>query len=152
MRYHKSKVTVVDGPFTEAKELIAGYFIIEVKTLAEAVEWAKRAPFGVDEAESVGAGLVGEVVDDFVEVVVAGGGRAGECAEGGDAGDGDGGADGVVGGRLEVAVGELAAGFVHGAGGEGEDVADGDGLVEVVEAGGGGGVAECRRRRGSWCW
>jgi hypothetical protein len=52
VRYHKSKVTVVDGPFTEAKELIAGYFIIEVKTLAEAVEWAKRAPFGVDHEDA----------------------------------------------------------------------------------------------------
>ncbi len=37
---------VVDGPFAEAKELIAGYWLIQVKTLAEAVEWAKRAPFG----------------------------------------------------------------------------------------------------------
>ena len=45
VRYHKSKTTVIDGPFAEAKELIAGYFIIEVKTMAEAVEWAKRAPF-----------------------------------------------------------------------------------------------------------
>jgi hypothetical protein len=36
--------TVVDGPFTEAKELIAGYWIIEVKSLEEAVEWVKRVP------------------------------------------------------------------------------------------------------------
>ena len=36
---------VVDGPFTEAKELIAGFWMWQVKTLAEAVEWAKRSPF-----------------------------------------------------------------------------------------------------------
>ncbi|BCY05638.1 YciI family protein [Actinoplanes sp. L3-i22] len=36
--------TVVDGPFTETKELIAGYFLIETKSLEEAVEWFKRYP------------------------------------------------------------------------------------------------------------
>jgi len=36
--------TVVDGPFTEAKELIAGFSILQVKSLEEAVEWVKRAP------------------------------------------------------------------------------------------------------------
>jgi hypothetical protein len=34
----------VDGPFTESKELIAGYWIIQVKSREEAIEWAKRAP------------------------------------------------------------------------------------------------------------
>jgi hypothetical protein len=38
---------VIDGPFAEAKEMIAGYLLLEVKTLAEAIEWVKRAPFGV---------------------------------------------------------------------------------------------------------
>ena len=38
--------TVVDGPFTESKELIAGYWIIQVKSIEEAIEWAKRAPVG----------------------------------------------------------------------------------------------------------
>jgi hypothetical protein len=38
------KRTVVDGPFTEAKELIAGYWLIQVKSLEEAVEWFKRVP------------------------------------------------------------------------------------------------------------
>ena len=38
--------TVIDGPFTEAKELIAGFWIWQVKSKEEAVEWAKRAPFG----------------------------------------------------------------------------------------------------------
>ncbi|MER7282140.1 YciI family protein [Dactylosporangium sp. NPDC000244] len=37
--------TAVDGPFTESKEVIAGYWIWEVSSLAEAIEWAKRCPF-----------------------------------------------------------------------------------------------------------
>ncbi len=36
---------VTDGPFAETKELIAGYWMIQVKSKAEAIEWAKRAPF-----------------------------------------------------------------------------------------------------------
>ncbi|WP_433264990.1 YciI family protein [Actinosynnema sp. CS-041913] len=36
--------TVVDGPFTETKELIAGYWLLELKSLEEAVEWVKRVP------------------------------------------------------------------------------------------------------------
>ena len=39
-----SKRTVIDGPFTETKELIAGYWIIQVKSREEAMEWAKRVP------------------------------------------------------------------------------------------------------------
>jgi hypothetical protein len=48
VRYSGGKRALVDGPFTEAKELIAGYTLIQVKTRAEAIEWAKRfpAPFG----------------------------------------------------------------------------------------------------------
>jgi len=47
VKYSGSKRTVIDGPFAEAKEMIAGYTLLEVKNLAEAVEWAKRAPFGL---------------------------------------------------------------------------------------------------------
>ena len=47
VKYRGGKATVVDGPFAEAKEMIAGYSLLEVKSLAEAVEWAKRAPFGL---------------------------------------------------------------------------------------------------------
>ena len=47
--------TVVDGPFTEAKELIAGFSILQVKSLEEAIEWVRRAPncspSGEDEVE-----------------------------------------------------------------------------------------------------
>lgn len=38
--------TVVDGPFPETKDLIAGYWIIRVKSKEEAIEWARRVPFG----------------------------------------------------------------------------------------------------------
>lgn len=43
---------VIDGPFTEAKELIAGFWILQVKSMDEAIEWIKRCPnCGADEAE-----------------------------------------------------------------------------------------------------
>ena len=45
VHYSGSKRTVVDGPFTEAKELIAGFWLIQVKSKEEAIEWAKRVPF-----------------------------------------------------------------------------------------------------------
>src|SRR5947209_19141933 len=38
--------TVIDGPFTESKELVAGFWLWQVKSMDEAVEWLKRAPFG----------------------------------------------------------------------------------------------------------
>lgn len=41
-----AKRTVIDGPFTEAKELVAGFWIWQVKSKEEAIEWLKRAPFG----------------------------------------------------------------------------------------------------------
>ena len=44
VRYQGKQRTIVDGPFTEAKELIAGYSIIQTKTLEEAKEWARRFP------------------------------------------------------------------------------------------------------------
>ena len=53
IRYSGDKRTVVDGPFAEAKEVIGGYSLLEVKTLAEAVEWAKRAPLGAGGEEAV---------------------------------------------------------------------------------------------------
>jgi len=40
-----SKRKVIDGPFAEAKELVAGYWLWQVKSIDEAVEWIKRAPF-----------------------------------------------------------------------------------------------------------
>ena len=51
IRFSRGKPTVIDGPFAETKELIAGYWIINVKSKAEAIEWAKRipAPHGKDQ-------------------------------------------------------------------------------------------------------
>jgi hypothetical protein len=45
------KPTVTDGPFAEAKELVAGYWVWQVKSMDEAVEWIKRAPFREGEIE-----------------------------------------------------------------------------------------------------
>ena len=70
-----NKKTVVDGPFAETKELIAGFWIIQAKSLEEAVEWARRAPnphFGGDTnievrqvfaAEDFGASLTPELIE-----------------------------------------------------------------------------------------
>jgi hypothetical protein len=44
IKYSGGKKTVVDGPFSESKELVAGYWVIQVKSREEALEWAKRAP------------------------------------------------------------------------------------------------------------
>jgi hypothetical protein len=44
VRFSGPKRTVIDGPFTETKELIAGFVIIQVKSREEAIEWVKRAP------------------------------------------------------------------------------------------------------------
>ncbi len=45
VRFSGSKRTVIDGPFAETKELIAGFWLWQVKSLGEAIEWLKRAPF-----------------------------------------------------------------------------------------------------------
>ena len=44
VKFSGNSRTVIDGPFTEAKELIAGFSILQVKSLEEAIEWVKRAP------------------------------------------------------------------------------------------------------------
>ena len=44
VKFSSKSRTVVDGPFTEAKELIAGFSMLQVKSLEEAIEWVKRAP------------------------------------------------------------------------------------------------------------
>ena len=51
VKFDGSKRTVVDGPFAETKELIAGYWIVQVKSKAEAIEWVKRVPFQEGEVE-----------------------------------------------------------------------------------------------------
>jgi hypothetical protein len=44
VRFSGTKRTVIDGPFTETKELIAGFWLMQVKSKEEAIEWIKRAP------------------------------------------------------------------------------------------------------------
>jgi hypothetical protein len=70
VKFEGGKRTVTDGPFTEAKELIAGFWLIQVKSKEEAIEWVKRAPFDggaeveirqVFEAEDFGAELTPEL-------------------------------------------------------------------------------------------
>jgi len=46
VKFSGTKRTVTDGPFTEAKELVAGFWIWQVKSKDEAIAWLKRAPFG----------------------------------------------------------------------------------------------------------
>lgn len=48
VKFSGGKPHVIDGPFAEAKELIAGYWLIQVKSKEEAIEWAKRVPFDPD--------------------------------------------------------------------------------------------------------
>jgi hypothetical protein len=45
VKFSGERRTVIDGPFTETKELVAGYWIWQVRSMEEAVEWLKRAPF-----------------------------------------------------------------------------------------------------------
>src|SRR5262245_56713592 len=57
LKFSGGKTTVIDGPFTESKELIAGFWLIQVKSKEEAIAWMKRAPFG--------DGVVLEIRQDF---------------------------------------------------------------------------------------
>ena len=70
VRFDDGKKTVIDGPFAETKELIAGFWIWQVRSMDEAIEWLKRAPFGggaeieirpVFEAEDFGAEFTPEL-------------------------------------------------------------------------------------------
>jgi len=46
VKFSSTKPTVIDGPFAETKELIAGFWLWHVKSIDEAIEWLKRSPFG----------------------------------------------------------------------------------------------------------
>jgi hypothetical protein len=72
VKFSGGKTTVKDGPFTESKELIAGFWIWQVKSLAEAISWLKQAPFEngeeveirqVFELEDFGESFTGELRD-----------------------------------------------------------------------------------------
>jgi hypothetical protein len=51
VRFSGGKKTVIDGPFAETKELVAGFWLWQCKSLQEAIEWLKRAPFEETEVE-----------------------------------------------------------------------------------------------------
>jgi hypothetical protein len=70
VKFEGTKRTVIDGPFSETKELVAGFWLWQVKSKEEAIEWLKRAPFDggteveirqVFEAEDFGANLTPEL-------------------------------------------------------------------------------------------
>jgi len=69
IRYSGGKPSVTDGPFTEAKELVAGFWLLQAKSKDDVVEWLKRAPFEdaeveirqVFEAEDFGESLTPEL-------------------------------------------------------------------------------------------
>ncbi|HEV2027889.1 MAG TPA: YciI family protein [Candidatus Dormibacteraeota bacterium] len=68
VKFSGSRQTVVDGPFTETKELIAGFWLIEVKSREEAIEWVKRCPAPFEgEAEIEIRQVFG--VDDYAELI-----------------------------------------------------------------------------------
>ena len=71
VKFEGEKRTVIDGPFTETKELIAGFWLWQVRSMDEAVEWLKRAPFDggteveirrVFETEDFGANATPEIL------------------------------------------------------------------------------------------
>jgi len=64
VQFTDGEPTVIDGPFTEAKELVAGYWVLEVKSREEVVEWVKRVPFEGDEEVEIEIRQVYEA-DDF---------------------------------------------------------------------------------------
>jgi len=63
VRFSGSKRTVVDGPFAEAKELIAGFWLIDVKSREEAIEWVKRCPNPMDGESEIEIRQVFEAAD-----------------------------------------------------------------------------------------
>ncbi len=86
LKYRAGKPTLVDGPFTEVKELIAGYTLIQVPTREAAIEWSRRfpSPFGKEDCEVEVRQLYeledfgpGAPVDAFREIGVGGGGSSG---------------------------------------------------------------------------
>jgi hypothetical protein len=66
VRFSGRERSVIDGPFTEAKELVAGYWLIEVKSLDEAIEWVKRVPNPMEGESEIEIRQVFEA-DDFGE-------------------------------------------------------------------------------------
>lgn len=64
VRFSGDKRTVIDGPFSEAKELVAGFWLWQVKSMDEAIEWVKRCPNPMDTESEIEIRQVFEA-DDF---------------------------------------------------------------------------------------
>jgi len=83
VKFSGGKKTVIDGPFAETKELVAGFWLWQVKSREEAIEWLKRAPFQdteveirqVFEAEDFGAELTPELREQEERVRAQMGGK-----------------------------------------------------------------------------
>ncbi len=75
VRFSGAERTVIDGPFAETKELIAGFWLWQVKSMDEAVEWLKRCPNPMNEETEVELRQVGEMAD-FEDVIKTDEGRA----------------------------------------------------------------------------
>jgi hypothetical protein len=84
VKFSGANRTVIDGPFTESKELIAGFWLWQVRSMEEAVEWLKKAPFDggteveirqVFEAEDFGAELTPELREQEERVRKQSGGK-----------------------------------------------------------------------------
>ena len=82
VRFSGNQRTVIDGPFSETKELVAGFWLWQVKSMDEAIEWLKRAPFGpgaeieirqVAEAEDFGDAFTPELREQEERLRQAGG-------------------------------------------------------------------------------
>jgi hypothetical protein len=69
MKFSGDQCTVIDGPFTEAKEVVAGFMIIKVNSKEEAIELVKRAPFSAQSGEAVVEIRKLMDIEDFVEHV-----------------------------------------------------------------------------------
>jgi hypothetical protein len=65
VKFSGGNKTVIDGPFAETKELVAGYWMWQVKSLDEAIEWLKRAPFEDTEVEIRQVFEAADFGDDF---------------------------------------------------------------------------------------
>jgi hypothetical protein len=84
VKFSGGKKTIVDGPFAEAKEVVLGYWIVQVKSREEAVEWAKRAPVAPspDDEVEIEVRQLGEIEDfpetERVVAAKAAGKKAGE--------------------------------------------------------------------------
>jgi hypothetical protein len=68
VRFSKGKTSVIDGPFAETKELIAGFWLWQVRSMEEAVDWVKRIPTVEDEESEVEVRPVFETEDFGAEM------------------------------------------------------------------------------------